>query len=454
MEHSTGKSIKKISTKAALLIFILSIFTVGYICGCGDGANGGGADVSAAAPSASSTSDETVSGFKGNPEICKVLSIDGNNAETVLYEAVYKYYEYDEQGNLVPYKGGSNPIAVLESETDYSDRVVFSSPGGIKPAKAADIEYFTRNKWPQSNSKSSGPREFISFLNTYCEGDLDTFIGLYNQSGMSVEEYASFIRDLYALSNKADLAGIASFLQAMGLTLEEFNSELVSGNTTLKEFFSKAKEHGYDPALMANIYRSKEWASRTVFLSEIADETAGADLFIKNFVTSPDNSWPIYDDNNLQSSVQNKKTILSDRDPDPNFYTDGTKALSNRYRFVVQEIYVSTGKTDVIVYDFQLSGNNRCTYTGSHPVPGYYIRNLGCETPEKVKHDLFWRIDARLDFAYITNGGGVYSDTANPPSPNVIMELCVTYTRTFIFTNRVWLKTLMIQMDGNKGFIE
>lgn len=209
------------------------------------------------------------------PQVGDRMIIEGRDGDQLLFQEEYDYYEIDPSGTIIPYKGGENVIGIYTTGTNYTDDA--TSYSFFDFATVEDVQDFI-NEWLAENttnksdlSAAAGDESvdsFIEFLRESCSANLDYLIGLYKQSGMTANGFRTTLETAAQLPDDTYLpiVGLASLLDNMGITLEQFDMDLKELGLTAEDYFLGVKNYDYDFDTLIDSYLKENWQSASDFL--------------------------------------------------------------------------------------------------------------------------------------------------------------------------------------------
>ena len=324
------------------------------------------------------------------------VKMDGD----LVYESFYDFWEFDSEGNLIPYQGGNNYIAIFREDRTYnlSFKAVNNSS---EHATVESVQAFVKDEWiPYMQNKGASQSEavagFIDFFRMKGDCDIDSFLGVYSDSGLTIDEYVELLEGAYNFysTDNASLGNLISFLHFLDISPKEFDTELSGIGTDVLTFFEKAKGYDYNYSDFYNTYGPDDWTSLSSFLEAILEGTLEKPLQANALDSAPQPPGPKGVIDAIFFALDMIKMIAEGQPTKPDIQGGSLSFISPRQKDTLNYIGSSTGESKVwessigpgckikfrVCYTYNAKGRN------SSPPPseiaGYYIPKIYGEYPE------------------------------------------------------------------------
>lgn len=356
-----------------------------------------------------------------SPKAGDKLTMGYNYEGTTIHEITYKVWQIDDNGDLTEYQSGDRYLTLFDEEKFHDEKfkkdIMESKWHRELTSLTPDyMENFLKFEWHDYADKrgfsSRSVDEFLGLLRNDCNGEINSFFSLLDNSVMPLDRYVEILKELRAFYGN-DTTGLMMFtilLDLMKINLDQFDTLLTENNITLTQFLEKLTSLNYGIRDLIDDYISNEWQSNSEFISHIMNKNVAtkesAGIAIANMV------WDIIKNGVPVTQVQGAVTsVLSAKDTDTINYTGGTDIETPVHETWVKNLF-GCKLTSVI---FKGKGVNQATNKGFY---GSWIPNLYVDFTECFA-GFTWSIDGSATVTNVVNTGGDYTDAANPPNPRV-----------------------------------
>lgn len=401
------------------------------------------------------------------PAVGEVIHHEVKKDGSLVYESLYDFWEFDSEGNLIPYQGGDYFIAIFRADRIY-DLSLQTVNSSSEHATVESVQQFVKDEWipylrKKDKSQGEAVADFIDFFRVKGDCDIDSFLAFYNNSGLTVDEYVEFLEGAYNFYSKdnASLGNFISFLDFLDTSLKEFETELSGIGTDAPTFFEKAKGYGYDYFDFYNTYGPDDWSSLSSFLEAILDGTLEKPLQASALDAGQRLPGPTGIIDSIFFALDMIKMISEGQPTKPDIQGGSLSFISPRQKDILNYTGSSTGESSVwessigpgckikfrVCYTYNAKGRN---ITPPPPeIAGYYISKIYGEYPEVT----LWftcrmnGIMKKTDLKNL-NPGSAWDTPQRPPNPYVTVMVVMMPRILGAFGRN---DSFSFEIQGNQG---